>query len=432
MEGYRLSNILIKGAHVLLEDYTIKVADIAVQGTEILAIGNIPADFTPERTVDGKDHFAVPGLINGHTHASMTLLRSYGDDMELMDWLNNRIWPTEAKMVEKDIRVGGELALLEMIKSGTTAFADMYGPHMESVIEATIKAGIRGVIARGAIGLFPAGRQILEDNVNLYENYHGAGDGRITIMMGVHAPYTCPPDFCKYARELAGKHNIPIHIHMSETQAEIKQIQEQYGKRPFKYIEDLGLFDFPTIAAHCVWLDDEDIAIMKKHNISVIHNPGSNMKLASGVSPVPKLIKEGINVALGTDGASSNNNLDMLEEIRLAAMLHKVNELDPLAVPAHEALKLGTENGAKALLLDKTGVLAPGCKADIVLYDLNRTEWCPRHDLVSLLVYSANSSSVDTVLCDGKIIMEKGEVLTLDEERILHEAQEVAMDLVNR
>ena len=427
-----MSNLLIKGAHVLLEDYTVKETDIAVKDTEILAIGDIPADFKAERTVDGSNHFAVPGFVNGHTHASMTMLRSYGDDMELMDWLNNRIWPTEAKMVEKDIRVGGELALLEMIKTGTTAYADMYGPHMESVIEATIKAGIRGVIARGAIGLFPAGRQILEDNVKLFENYHGAGDGLITIMMGVHAPYTCPPEFCEYARELAVKHQIPIHIHMNETQAEIKQIQEQYGKRPFKYIEDTGLFELPAIAAHCVWLDDEDIAIMKKHNISAIHNPGSNMKLASGVSPVPRLLKEGVNVALGTDGASSNNNLDMLEEVRLAAMLHKVNELDPLAVPAKVALQLGTENGAKALLLDKVGKLAPGYKADIVLYDMNRAEWCPRHDLVSLLVYSASSSSVDAVICDGKVIMEKGEVLTLDEERILHEAQETAMDLVSR
>ncbi len=427
-----MSNLLIKGAHVLLDDYTVKEADIAVKDTEILSIGHIPADFKADHTVDGSNHFAAPGFVNGHTHASMTMLRSYGDDMELMDWLNNRIWPTEAKMVEKDIRVGGELALLEMIKTGTTAYADMYGPHMESVIEATIKAGIRGVIARGAIGLFPAGRQILEDNVKLFENYHGAGDGLITIMMGVHAPYTCPPEFCEYARELAVKHQIPIHIHMNETQAEIKQIQEQYGKRPFKYIEDTGLFELPAIAAHCVWLDNEDIAIMKKHNISAIHNPGSNMKLASGVSPVPRLLKEGINVALGTDGASSNNNLDMLEEVRLAAMLHKVNELDPLAVPAKVALQLGTENGAKALLLDKVGKLTPGYKADIVLYDMNRADWCPRHDLVSLLVYSASSSSVDAVICDGKVIMEKGEVLTLDEERILHEAQETAMDLVNR
>ncbi len=427
-----MSKILIKNAYVLMPDYTTKVADIAVEAGEILAIGDVPADFLPDKTINGKEHFAVPGFVNAHTHASMTLLRSFGDDMELMDWLNNRIWPTEAKMVEKDIRIGGELALLEMIKSGTTAYSDMYGPFLESVADSTIKAGIRGVLARGPVGMFPGSRKILEDNLKLYENYNGAGDGLIKVMMGVHAPYTCPPDFCKYARELAGKHNIPIHIHMSETKAEIKQMLEQYGKRPFKYAEELGLFDFPAVAAHCVWLDDEDISIMKKHNVSPVHNPGSNMKLASGISPVPRLLKEGINVALGTDGASSNNNLDMLEEVRLAAMLHKVNELDPLAVPAKEALKLGTENGAKALQLGKVGKLAPGYKADIVLYNMNRPEWCPRHDLVSLLVYSASSSSADTVLCNGKVIMEKGEVLTLDEERILHEAQKVAMDLVNR
>ncbi|MCR5176313.1 MAG: amidohydrolase [Anaerovibrio sp.] len=427
-----MSSILIRDSYVLMADYTTKVADIAIKDNEILAVGDIPADFKADRVISGKDHFAVPGFVNGHTHASMTLLRSYGDDMELMDWLNNRIWPTEAKMVEEDIRVGGELAVLEMIKSGTTAYADMYGPHMESVAELTIKAGIRGILARGAIGLFPAGRQVLEDNVKLYESYNGAGDGLITIMMGVHAPYTCPPEFCEYARELAGKHDIPIHIHMNETQSEISQITEKYGKRPFKYIEDTGLFDLPSIAAHCVWLDDEDIAIMKKHNVSAIHNPGSNMKLASGVSPVPRLLNEGINVALGTDGASSNNNLDMLEEIRLAAMLHKVNELDPLAVPAKIALQMGTENGAKALGLDKVGKITAGYKADIVLYDLNRAEWCPRHDLVSLLVYSANSASVDTVICNGKMLMEKGNVLTMDEERIIKEAQRVAMDLVNR
>lgn len=425
-------NILVKGASVLMPDYTTKVADIAITDDKIVAVGEAPADFVADRTIEGKDHMAVPGLVNAHTHASMTLLRSYGDDMELMDWLNNRIWPVEAKMVEKDIRVGAELAVLEMIKSGTTAYADMYGPHMESVADITINAGIRGVLARGPIGFMPGSEKVLEQNVELFKNYNGAGDGLISIFLGIHGPYTCPPAFCEKAASLAKVNNMPVHIHMSETQAEINQMAEKYGKRPFKYIEETGFFDMPAIAAHCVWLDDEDISIIKKHNISAIHNPGSNMKLASGVSPVPRLIREGVNVALGTDGASSNNNLDMLEEVRLAAMLHKVNELDPLAVPAREALKMGTENGAKALLLDGVGTIEVGNKADIVLYNMNRPEWCPRHDLVSLLVYSASSASVDTVLCNGKVIMEKGEVLTMDEERILHEAQEVAMDLVNR
>ena len=219
---------------------------------------------------------------------------------------------------------------------------------------------------------------------------------------------------------------------MSETQAEIKQITEQYGKRPFQYIEATGLFNRPSIAAHCVWLDDADMDMMLAKKITPVHNPGSNLKLASGIAPVKKLLEKGIKVALGTDGCSSNNNLDMLEEVRLAAMLHKAKELDPLAVPAAEALKMGTEYGAQALWLDKVGKIEAGWKADIVLYDLNRPEWCPRHNLVSLLVYSANSSSVDTVLCNGKVVMEKGEVKTMDQEKILFEANACAMDLVNR
>lgn len=425
-------NILVKGASVLQPDYTTKVADIAITDDKIVAVGEVPSGFVADNTINGKDKFAVPGFVNTHTHASMTLLRSYADDLALMDWLNNHIWPVEAKMVEKDIRVGGELAVLEMIKSGTTAFLDMYGPYLESVIDVTAKAGIRGVFSRGPIGFIPGQDKVLDENVTMYKNYNGTADGRITVAMGVHAPYTCPPEFCEKAAGLAKDNGMHMHIHMSETQDEINQMQEKYGKRPFKYIEETGLFDVPAIAAHCVWLDDEDFAIMKKHNIAVAHNPASNMKLASGIAPVPRMLKEGITVGLGTDGTSSNNNLDMLEEIRLAAILHKVNELDPLSVPAAEALKMGTETGAKAIWLDDTGVIAPGKKADIVLYDLNRPEWCPRHNLVSLLVYSASSASADTMICNGKVIMEKGKVLTMDEERILHEAQEAAMALVNR
>ena len=425
-------NILVKGASVLQPDYTTKVADIAITDDKIVAVGEVPVGFVADNTINGKDKFAVPGFVNTHTHASMTLLRSYADDLALMDWLNNHIWPVEAKMVEKDIRVGGELAVLEMIKSGTTAFLDMYGPYLESVIDVTAKAGIRGVFSRGPIGFIPGQDKVLDENVTMYKNYNGTADGRITVAMGVHAPYTCPPEFCEKAAGLAKDNGMHMHIHMSETQDEINQMQEKYGKRPFKYIEETGLFDVPAIAAHCVWLDDEDFAIMKKHNIAVAHNPASNMKLASGIAPVPRMLKEGITVGLGTDGTSSNNNLDMLEEIRLAAILHKVNELDPLSVPAAEALKMGTETGAKAIWLDDTGVIAPGKKADIVLYDLNRPEWCPRHNLVSLLVYSASSASADTMICNGKVIMENGKVLTMDEERILHEAQEAAMALVNR
>ena len=417
---------LIKNVYALLPDGTTPLTNIMVDGKKIHAIGEVPEDFHPAHIIDGIGHLAIPGLVNAHTHASMTLLRSYADDMELMDWLNNKIWPVEAKMNRGDIYWGAMLAALEMIRTGTTAFADMYGPFMDSVAEVVIDSGLRGVLSRGIIGVAPDADAKLQENVDLYNDFHGAGDGRVTVMFGPHALYTCPPDFLKKVSAAAKKCDAEIHIHMSETKTEVEDCLKNYGKRPFAHVESTGLFESGTLAAHCVHLDDEDINIIKKHNIRVAHNPGSNMKLASGVAPVPRLLKEGLCVALGTDGTSSNNNLDMLEEVQLAALVHKVQNYDPLAVSALEAVQMGTENGAKAVGLKDVGRLTAGQQADIVLLDINSPMWCPRHNLVSLLAYSARSTSVDTVMVAGKVLMEKNEMKTLDEERILFEAQRCA------
>lgn len=419
-------NLLIKNATVVLPDGQTKTANIAVEGSKILAIGEAPADFIAEQTIDAKDMLAIPGFVNAHTHASMTLLRSYADDMELMTWLNDHIWPVEAKMISNDIYWGAALAAVEMIQSGTTTFADMYGPFMERVADVVTESGMRGVLSRGIIGVAPDGEKKLEENISLYEDYNGAANGRIKVMFGPHAPYTCPPDFLKKVAAAAQRLGAEVHIHMNETKAEIEQITKQYGKRPFEYVEDTGLFESPTLAAHCVHLSDDEIAIIKKHHIRVAHNPGSNMKLASGIAPVPRLLKEGVTVALGTDGTSSNNNLDMLQEVQLAALLHKVNEYDPLAVPAFEALKMGTEYGAKAVGLDGIGRLEAGAKADIVLVSMKGVAWVPRFNEVSLLVYSGSAADVDTVICDGKVLMQHRELLTLDEEKIKYEAQKCA------
>jgi 5-methylthioadenosine/S-adenosylhomocysteine deaminase len=266
-----MSTILIKNALIVTMNDKILKGDIFIENDKIAKIDK-QIKKEADKIIDANNNIVMPGFINTYSKAGTGAFRGLVENDFTSESSKIDIKYNENMMSKEDLYTSSMSSLIEMIKTGTTTYADMYGPHMESVIEATIKAGIRGVIARGAIGLFPAGRQILEDNVKLFENYHGAGDGLITIMMGVHAPYTCPPEFCEYARELAVKHQIPIHIHMNETQAEIKQIQEQYGKRPFKYIEDTGLFELPAIAAHCVWLDDEDIAIMKKHNISAIHN----------------------------------------------------------------------------------------------------------------------------------------------------------------
>lgn len=418
------SKMIIKNTSVLRHNGDIQDADIIIEDDKIAFVGrvvngNVLADHVKNiKIIDGKGKLAVPGLVNAHTHASMTLLRSFADDKKLMDWLQEDIWPIEAKMGREDIYIGAALAAVEMIRSGTTAFADMYGPCMDEVAKVVDESGLRGVLSRGLIGVVDGDKK-LQENIELFKEFNNTSEGRVTVMFGPHAIYTCPPEYLIKVANAASELGAEIHIHMNETLDEINGCIKDYGKRPFEVVNETGLFDQGTLAAHCVHLSAEEIEIIKEKKIRVAHNPGSNMKLASGIAPVPELLKEGVVVALGTDGASSNNNLDMLEEVRLAALLHKVNTLDPLAIPAAEALRLGTENGAAALGLQSVGRIEKDYKADIVLYDMKNAEWQPRYNPISLLVYSANSSSVDTVIVNGKVLMEHGELKTLDEEKIL-------------
>ncbi|MBR4643255.1 MAG: amidohydrolase [Selenomonadaceae bacterium] len=396
----------------------VETANIFISGDKISKITQ--GEVKGSNVIDGRGKFATPGLINAHTHASMTLLRSYSDDKALMDWLQKDIWPIEDKMTRKDIYCGAKLAAVEMIRGGTTAFADMYGPCMEEVAKVVDESGMRGSLSQGLIS-FADGEKKLAANVELYKNFHGAADGRITIMLAPHAIYTCPPDYLKKVVAAAQKLGAEIHMHMNETKTEIEDCLKNYGKRPFEVVAETGLLDCGMLAAHCVWLSDSEIDIIKAKKIRVAHNPGSNMKLASGIAPVTKLLAENVTVALGTDGASSNNNLDMLEEIRLAALLAKVDTLNPLAVPAAQALQMATQFGAEALGLQNIGRLEEGYKADIVLWNMQGVDWQPNYNPVSLLVYSANSSAADTVIVDGKILMENRELKTLDEEKIIAE-----------
>ncbi len=415
------NEIIIRNVKILNPDGKVEVGNIFIKDDKISRISGVDdVAINAGNIIDGSGKFAVPGFVNAHTHASMTLLRSYSDDKALMDWLNKDIWPIEAKMNAKDIYAGAALAAVEMIRGGTTAFIDMYGPNMEEVAKVVEESGLRGILSRGIIGVADGDKK-LEENVELYKNFHGKADGRITVMFGPHAIYTCPPEFLKKVYDAAAKFGAEIHIHMNETRDEINECQKNYGKRPFEVVAETGLFDLGTVAAHCVWLSDEEIKIIRDKKIRVAHNPGSNMKLASGIAPVTKLLREGITVALGTDGTSSNNNLDMIEEIRLAALLAKVDTLDPLVVPAFEAIKMATENGAKAAGLQNVGRIEKGYKADLILLDMSGADWQPNYNPVSLLAYSANSSAVDTVIVDGKILMEKRELKTLDEEKIISE-----------
>lgn len=421
-------NTLIKNVLAVYPGGQVKKTNIAIKNNEIHAMGDVPQDFTADKTIDGKGKLAIPGFVNAHTHVSMTLLRSYADDMKLMDWLQDKIWPIEAKMTKDDIYWGAMLGIAEMLKTGTTTFADMYG-DMEKVAQAVEETGIRAVLARGMIGSAPNGQAALQENCDLFEQYNNAADGRITVMFGPHAPYTCPPAFLRQVVEKAHKYDAQIHIHLAETAGEVDDCLKDYGKTPIALMEETGILECGVLAAHCVHLADDDIKLMKKYNVRVAHNPGSNLKLASGIAPVEKLLDSGICVGLGTDGASSNNNLDMLEEINLAALIHKASTLDPLAVPAFQSLQMGTDFGAQAVGLPDIGKLEPGMKADITMFSMRGTQWTPCYDPVSLLVYSANASMADTVLVDGKVLLDNGKLTTIDEEKVIYEVNKAAQRL---
>lgn len=403
---------------------------IGINGSTIAYVGTDPVE---GRTVlEGRDHLAVPGWVNAHTHVAMTLFRSYADDMALMDWLQNRIWPLEAKLDGRAVYWGSLLGIAEMIRTGTTCFADMYF-FMEETAKAAADSGIRAVLSRGLTGSSAEdGAARLEENTELYKNWHGAQDGRITVMLGPHAPYTCSPDYLESVIARARELGAEIHMHLSETAGEVTDCREKYGKSPIALMESLGMFDGGTLAAHCVHVDEEDMDILARHGVRVAHNPQSNLKLASGIAPVARMLQKGITVSLGTDGASSNNNLDMLEEVRLAAMLAKVQAGDPKVVPASQALAMGTWMGAKAVGLSGVGKVEVGQKADIVLYNMDSPAWYPRHDRTSLLVYAASSADVDTVLVDGNILLRKGELTTIDLEKVTAEVGQCLKDMMGK
>lgn len=402
---------------------------MAVEGTQIAAMGEGEAPEHEVRaaaeTFKGDGFLFLPGLVNSHGHAAMSLLRGLADDLVLQDWLQNHMWPMEARFTSDDVYWGTSLAAAEMIRTGTTTFVDMYD-HMNRVGEVVDGSGLRGVLTRGAIGLCPEDvqREKLRDAVSFAKEWNGAANGRITTMMCPHAPYTCPPGFIEKFVEAAHELNLPMHTHMSETAAEVEQNVRDYGVRPVEHLDKLGLFSRPALVAHAVHLTDEEIALLAERGVAVSHNPVSNLKLASGVARVPALLQAGVTVSLGTDSVASNNNLDLFEEIRMAALLHKGVSGDPTVVPAIEALRMGTSQGAKSVFLDGvTGVLKPGLKADFIALSTANTRFVPRTDYISHLVYSASGMDVTHVWVDGKQLLRNGELLTLDEERIRAEAQ---------
>lgn len=428
-------NLLIKNITLVPMDgksEVIENTNIYIENNKINYIGDLKEDKMVDRIIDGKNKVAMPGLINAHTHIGMSLLRNYADDLPLQQWLTQKIWPVEAKLKGEDVYWGSLLSIVEMIQSGTTAFCDMYF-FMNEVGKGLEESGIRGVLTRGLIEEQGKNEEKLKDTRNLYTNWNGKGNGRIKVMVAPHAPYTCSSAYLEQIIELANELNTGIHIHLSETKKEVEDSFKAFGKSPIKHVHDLGMFKLPTIAAHCVHVDDEDIEVLRENNVSPVNNPSSNFKLASGFAPIDKMLKRGINIALGTDGSSSNNNLNMFEEIHLAAIVNKAVNMDAISVPAIDALKMATINGAKALLWDREiGSIEVGKKADIILIDMDKPHLYPLHNVVSSLAYSAQGSDVDTVIVDGKIIMENREIKTLDVEKIMYNGEKTGKDLINR
>lgn len=426
-----MAKTLVKNAEIITAQDTGRYFIGIVDDTIEVISKEKPAGYEEAKVIDAAGKIAVPGMVNTHTHAAMTLLRSYADDMVLMDWLQNKIWPAEDGLTDDDIYWGTMLSIAEMLKTGTTCFADMYFA-MDRVADAVAETGIRAALSRGLTGFSDENYAKLEENANLFKERHNSCNGRIRVMLGPHAPYTCSVEYLKKVIATAQNIGSEIHMHLSETAGEVSDCVKQHGVSPIKLMDSLGMFECGTLAAHCVHVDADDIKIMAAKNVRVAHNPQSNLKLASGIAPVPAMLAAGITVGLGTDGTSSNNNLDMLEECRLAAMLHKNMTGDPQIIPAGQALAMATSEGAKALGFKNLGKIEAGQKADIVLYDMDKPYWHPRHDRISLFVYAANACDADTVIIDGKVLMQNGELLYMDLEKIYDEADRRAHRLTNK
>lgn len=425
-------NILIKNAYILTmqEGDAPFLGDILIEGDTIRQIGT-SIDAEADEVIAGDGKAAMPGLVNAHQHTPMSLLRGFSDDLKLMDWLDRKMLPAEANMTPEDIYWGAKLSMVEMIKSGTTAFADMY-IHMDEIAAAVDELGMRASLSRGLVFLQDDGGRRVEEALGLIERWNGKADGRITTMLAPHAPYTCPPDSLRQIIKLAEELGQPIHIHLAETKEEVISIREKYNQTPTQYLYNVGLFErVHVLLAHGVHLNRRDIRLLTGMRGGVAHNPVSNLKLGCGIAPVAEMMDQGIAVGLGTDGAGSATTVDMFAEIKAAAWLQKLDFGDPTKLPAGQALRMATRESAKLLNIDReVGTLEVGKRADLILVDMNQPHLQPIHNVESLLAYSANGSDVDTTIVNGKVLMRHRQLLTVDEEEVLREASDRAKRIV--
>lgn len=427
--------ILIKNATIVTMDDSQRLIDngnVAIQDDKIIYVGDNSSQyheflqtnphFIPDKIIDATDKLLMPGLVNAHTHSPMNLLRNYADDLSLQQWLFEKIIPRESKLTADDIYWGAMLGIAEMIKSGTTCFADMY-LHMDAVAQAVADTGIRALLSKGPlISSHREENKIVVDEsgcLDYFAKWHNSANGRIKTCLEIHSVYFYDEDSLRGAVALAKQLNTGIHIHVMETAGEYQISHKMYGMNSVEACVQFGLFDVPVLAAHGVHLTDDEMEILKQYSVNVVHNPSSNLKLGSGIAKIPQMLDLGINLALGTDGSASNNNLNMFEEMHLTALLHKGANMNPTILDAYTVLKMATLNGAKALGWEsEIGAVKVGMKADLILIDLDQLHLLPINNPISALVYSVQASDVDTVLIDGNIVMEQRRLLTIDEEEL--------------
>jgi 5-methylthioadenosine/S-adenosylhomocysteine deaminase len=454
-----MANISIINATIVTMDKDrriIRNGAIAIDGNRIEDVGNTDEILSKhgrgEEVIDGSRMIAIPGLINAHTHMFQDLLRGLGDDMELMSWLKEMLYPVYSALTEEDVRIGALLGCAEMIKTGTTFVIDNHHcctneKAIDNIAMAIEKTGIKGLVARGMMVKTArtekwevpdqAFRYTADEEIKLTEKlirkWDGKAKGRIRICPAPVAIHMCTPEIFKESKKLSDKYDVPVHTHIAESPAEVESTLEDYGKREAEFLYDLGVLGPRFHVVHGIWLNDREIEFLSRTKTHVIHCPVSNAYLASGVAPIPKMLKAGVNVALATDGPASNNNQDMFGVMKTTALVHKVAKLSPTAIRCEQVMEMATINGAKALGLEKEiGSIEAGKKADIVLVDVKKPHIAPIHRPVSAIVYCAMGSDVDTVIIDGKIVMKERKLLTVDEQEVLENAEEVGRDLVKR
>ncbi len=432
-------DLIVRGDYVVTmdaDDTILENAAVAIDDGVILAVG--PADeilstHAAKETLDGGKRIVMPGLINGHSHAAMTLLRGVADDLSLMDWLQNYIFPAEVEFVDTEfVRIGTELACWEMIRGGTTTFVDMYY-YPDTIAEIVDSCGMRALVSATVIDQRSPDAEDAGDSLRKGEGFIERWQGRnsrITPIFGPHANYTLDAEQLSATRAAALKWDVPISIHLSESPYEVQYSKDNYGTTSIEMMESIGFFDGPTIAAHVVWPTDDEIPILAERRVGVIHNPTSNMKIASGVAPIADMLEAGVLVGIGTDGAASNNDLDLWEEMRLAAFLQKVDRMDPTSLPATTVLRMATSGGAEAIGLGHiVGSIEAGKRADVIQVAFEDVHHVPMYDVVSHLVYVTDEQDVASVIVDGQVLMRDRDLVTIDTDRVAREATALAAQI---